>query len=110
MKLTDILVESTLPREVKAMNITKDMIDQYKDQGYVLCYSEDGLLMEFKFTTLKSYDVDKRWVYAVSAKEFETITKLSDNIKEMLELHRNKIDLYKKYVPAVLQKLTNKPE
>jgi hypothetical protein len=107
MKMINIIQEDELPKKVREILVTKDMINQYKDNGYVLCYSENGELKEFTTPTSKTFDAKTRTIYAIPMDKFETVSKLSENIKEFISLHQEKIELYKKYVPAALQKLTN---
>ena len=45
-------------------------------------------------------------VFLLTSNEYDKIKKLSDNIKEMIELKMNAIKLFKQYIPAVLGKIT----
>ena len=45
-------------------------------------------------------------MFLLTPDEYGKIKKLSDNIKEMIELKMNAIKLYKQYIPAVLGKIT----
>lgn len=109
MKLTDILNEESLPLELIDAKITKDVIQHYKDAGYVLCYAEDGKLKVFT-GPIKPFQAHGRRIYAITNEKFETVQKLSDNIEEMIRSLHEKAELYKKYVLGVLQKLTKEPE
>jgi hypothetical protein len=44
-------------------------------------------------------------VFLLTPDEYDKIKKLSDNIKEMIELKMNAIKLFKQYIPAVLDEL-----
>lgn len=107
MKMINIIQEDALPKKVREILLTKEMISQYKDNGYVLCYSENGELKEFTTPSAKTFEPKTRTIYAIPMDKFETVSKLSDNIKDMVNLHLEKIELYKKYVQATLQKLTD---
>lgn len=109
MKLTNLLNEDTLPKEVMDTNITKEMIQKYRENGLVLCYAEDGKLKEFT-GPIKPFQAHARRIYAISQDKFDKVQELSDNIEQMIELHKKKIELYKKYVLGALQKLTKDNE
>lgn len=47
-------------------------------------------------------------VFLLTQDEYEKIKKLSDNIKEMVSLKLKQIELYKEYIPAVMQEIIKK--
>jgi hypothetical protein len=64
-----------------------------------------------KFTTPltgRDYDNRPREVFLLTPDEYDKVNKIVENIREMIELHKKKISLFKDMVPAIMGKLTSK--
>lgn len=49
-----------------------------------------------------------REVFLLTPEEYKKVNKLVNNIREVIELYKNKISLFKKMVPAIMGELTSK--
>ena len=108
MKLLDIISED-VSKTMNSNLVTKEKINEYKNNGFILCYSNNGEVVEL--TSPLPQSDRSRTIYIIPSQKYELILKLSNTIKESIDLHLEKIELLKKYVPGMLQKLTSdKPE
>lgn len=92
-------------------NIKSMDLMRFKSEGLTPYYfnREEGKnfgLIEFtKPLTGNDYNNKTRVVFLLTPDEYDKIKKLSDNIKEMIELKMNAIKLYKQYIPGSLMKI-----
>jgi hypothetical protein len=52
--------------------------------------------------------VKPREIFLLTPDEYDKVNRLVENIREMIELHKKKISLYKEMVPSVMDKLIKK--
>ena len=52
--------------------------------------------------------VKPREIFLLTPDEYEKVNRLVENIREMIELHKKKISLYKEMVPSAMNELINK--
>jgi hypothetical protein len=97
-------------RRILDFDITPITLLKFKSQGLTPYYYDgDTSIVEITGPIQgKTYNTKPKEVFLLTPDEYDKIKKLSDNIKEMIELKMNAIKLYKQYIPAVLDKLTEK--
>lgn len=47
-------------------------------------------------------------IFLLKPDEYSTVVKMTENIKEMIDLKKKQIELFKQYIPAVALELINK--
>lgn len=52
--------------------------------------------------------VKPREIFLLTPDEYDKVNRLVENIREMIELHKKKISLYKEMVPSVMDELIKK--
>ena len=106
----EIMNKPKLPenRRITDFDITPISLLKFKSQGLTPYYYDgDTNIVEMKGPIQgKTYNTRPKDVFLLTPDEYDKIKKLSDNIKEMIELKMNAIKLYKQYIPAVLGKIT----
>jgi hypothetical protein len=106
----EIMDKPKLPenRRITDFDITPISLLKFKSQGLTPYYYDgDTNIVEMKGPIQgKTYNTRPKDVFLLTPDEYDKIKKLSDNIKEMIELKMNAIKLYKQYIPAVLGKIT----
>jgi hypothetical protein len=106
--------KNELPRKTYDYNINKWRLEAYKNKGLTLYYfnpteGKDFGLMEY--TTPSNYN---KWdnkatiLFALTPEEYSKVNKVVDNIKEMIELERQKLNALKQMVPAIMNELIKK--
>jgi hypothetical protein len=94
-------------RKILDFDITPISLLKFKSQG-LTPYYYDGDTNIIEITSPikgKTYNTIPKEVFLLTPDEYDKIKKLSDNIKEMIELKMNAIKLFKQYIPAVLDEL-----
>jgi hypothetical protein len=94
-------------RKILDFDITPISLLKFKSQG-LTPYYYDGDTNIIEITSPikgKTYNTIPKEVFLLTPDEYDKIKKLSDNIKEMIELKMEAIKLFKQYIPAVLDKL-----
>lgn len=87
---------------------------RFKSEGLTPYYfnREDGKnfgLIEFtKPLTGNDYNNKTRVVFLLTPDEYDKVNRIVENIREMVELHKKKISLFKDVVPAIMGELTSK--
>lgn len=98
-----------LDSNIKSMDLVR-----YKSMGVTPYYfnreeGKDFGLHEFtKPLSGREYNDKTRIVFLLTPSEFEIVSKLVDNLREMIELHHKKISLLKDMVPSVMNELMEK--
>jgi hypothetical protein len=94
---------------IKSMDLVR-----FKSEGLTPYYfnreeGEDfGLIKFTKPLTGRGYDNRPREVFLLTPDEYDKVNRLVENIREMIELHKKKISLFKDMVPAIMSELTSK--
>ena len=108
----EMMDKSTLPenRKILDFDITPMSLLKFKSQGLTPYYYDgDTDIVEITSPVKgKTYNTTPKEVFLLTPEEYDKIKKLSDNIKEMIELKMKSIKLFKQYIPASLDKLTEK--
>lgn len=115
--ISKVIIEQNnddLPRRIYDHRITPEMLKRYKDNGLSLYYfvPQDGKdygIKEFNrpFDS-KNYSNNRITLFALTTDEYNKVNKVSENIKEMTELYRQKINTLKQMVPAIMNELIKK--
>ena len=98
-----------LDGDIKSVDLVR-----YKSEGITPYYfnREDGKDFGLKelVKPLSHNDryVKPREIFLLTPDEYEKVNRLVENIREMIELHKKKISLYKEMVPSVIDKLISK--
>ena len=97
-------------RKILDFDITPMSLLKFKSQGLTPYYYDgDTNIVEITGPIKgKTYNTRPKEVFLLTPDEYDKIKKLSDNIKEMIELKMNAIKLFKQYIPAVAIELTKK--
>ncbi len=97
-------------RRILDFDITPISLLKFKSQGLTPYYYDgDTSIVEIKGPVQgKTYNTRPKEVFLLTSDEYDKIKKLSDNIKEMIELKMNAIKLFKQYIPGVLNDITEK--
>ena len=97
-------------RKILDFDITPISLLKFKSQGLTPYYYDgDTNIVEITGPIKgKKYNTRPKEVFLLTPDEYDKIKKLSDNIKEIIELKMNAIKLLKQYIPASLDKLTEK--
>lgn len=94
------------------IDLTPITLKKIKSQGLTPYYLKDTDLIELSGPIKNSkvtFELHKPTeVFLFSQDDYDKIKKLSDNIKEMIDLKLNAIKLYKQYIPSVARELTKK--
>lgn len=95
-------------RRILDFDITPISLLKFKSQGLTPYYYDENTDIIELTGPIKgeTYNTKPKEVFLLTPDEYDKIKKLSDNIKEMIELKMNTIKLYKQYIPAVLGKIT----
>jgi hypothetical protein len=105
----EIMDKPKLPenRRILDLNITPITLAKYKSQGLTPYYYDgDTDIVEITSPIKGKTNYTKpKEVFLLTPEEYDKIKKLSDNIKEIIELKLNSIKLYKQYIPASLMKI-----
>jgi hypothetical protein len=109
---SDMKPKPPLPENRRILDIDLDSmkISRYKTQGLTPYYFDDKLMemVEIKQPVKKDNYHKPKEVFLLTTDEYDKIKKLSDNIKEMIELKLKQIKLYKQYIPAVMGEIIKK--
>jgi hypothetical protein len=100
-------MKNTIDRRMLDVNITPITLAKIKSQGLTPYYYDgDTNIVEITgpIKGKTSYTTPKE-VFLLTPDEYDKIKKLSDNIKEMIELKMKSIKLYKQYIPGSLMKI-----
>ena len=100
-------MKNTNERRILDFDITPITLAKFKSQG-LTPYYYDGDTNIIEITSPikgKTYNTIPKEVFLLTLDEYGKIKKLSDNIKEMIELKLNSIKLYKQYIPGSLMKI-----
>lgn len=99
--------EFSVDRRILDFDITPITLAKFKSQGLTPYYYDgDTNIVEITSPIKgKTYNTIPKEVFLLTPDEFNKIKKLSDNIKEMIELKMRSIKLYKQYIPASLNKV-----
>ena len=97
-------------RKILDFDITPMSLLKFKSQGLTPYYYDgDTNIVEITGPIQrKTYDTIPKEVFLLTPDEYDKIKKISDNIKEMIELKMKSIKLYKQYIPDILEKLIEK--
>jgi glycogen debranching enzyme len=100
-------MKNTNKRRILDFDITPITLAKFKSQGLIpYYYDSDTNIVEITSPIKgKTYNTIPKEVFLLTPDEFNKIKKLSDNIKEIIELKMSTIKLYKQYIPASLNKL-----
>jgi len=94
---------------IKSMDLVR-----FKSEGLTPYYfnreegKDFGLIKFTKPLTGRDYDNRPREVFLLTPDEYDKVNRLVENIREMIELHKKKISLFKDMVPAIMSELTSK--
>jgi hypothetical protein len=97
-------------RRILDFDITPISLAKFKSQG-LTPYYYDGETDVVEITRPikgRTHLTKPKEVFLLTPEEYGKIKKLSDNVKEMIELKLKAIKLYKQYIPASLGKLIEK--
>ena len=100
-------MENTKERRMTDFDITPITLVKFKSQG-LTPYYYDGNTDIVEITSPikgKTYNTIPKEVFLLTPEEYDKIKKLSDKVKEMIELKLNTIKLYKQYIPGSLMKI-----
>ena len=99
-------------RRVLDVTLTSMDFTRLKSKGLTPYYfnrdSNDFDIIELSKPVKSSIFNGPKEVFLLTQDEYEKIKKLSDNIKEMISLKLKQIELYKEYIPAVMQEIIKK--
>lgn len=97
-------------RRILDFDITPITLAKFKSQGLTPYYYDgDTNIVEITGPIKgKTYNTKPKEVFLLTPDEYGKIKKLSDNIKEMIELKLKQIKLYKQYIPAVVDEIIKK--
>jgi hypothetical protein len=97
-------------RKILDFDITPISLLKFKSQGLTPYYYDgDTDIIEINGPIKgKKYNTKPKEVFLLTPDEYDKIKKISDNIKEMIELKLKSIKLYKQYIPSSLEKLIEK--
>jgi hypothetical protein len=97
-------------RRMLDADLTPMTLAKIKSKGLTPYYINDMDLIELSgpLKQKASWDYKPTEVFLFSPDDYDKIKKLSDNIKEMIELKKKQIELYKQYIPSVAIELTKK--
>lgn len=97
-------------RKILDFDITPISLLKFKSQGLTPYYYDgDTSIVEIKGPVQgKTYNTRPKEVFLLTSDEYDKIKKLSDNIKEMIELKMKAIKLFKQYIPGVLNDIIEK--
>ena len=100
-------MKNTNERRILDFDITPITLAKFKSQGLTpYYYDDDTNIVEITSPIKgKTYNTIPKEVFLLTPDEYGKIKKLSDNIKEMIELKLNSIKLYKQYIPGSLMKI-----
>jgi hypothetical protein len=89
-------------------------IQRYKSEGLTPYYFNREMgdkfgLVEFN-KPLSGGQHKPKELFLMTEDEVEKVSRLISNIKELIELNIKQAELYKKYIPAVINTLINKSE
>jgi hypothetical protein len=100
-------MENTIDRRMLDVDITPITLAKIKSQGLTPYYYDgDTSIVEITSPIKgKTYNTKPKEVFLLTPDEYDKIKKLSDNIKEMIELKLKTIKLYKEYIPGSLMKI-----
>ncbi len=100
-------MKNTIDRRMLDVDITPITLAKIKSQGLTPYYYDgDTNIVEITSPIKgKTYNTIPKEVFLLTPDEYDKIKKLSDNIKEMIELKLNSIKLYKQYIPGSLMKI-----
>ena len=103
-------MKNTNERRILDFDITPITLAKFKSQGLTPYYYDgDTNIVEITSPIKgKTYNTIPKEVFLLTPDEYDKIKKLSDNIKEMIELKMNAIKLFKQYIPASLGKIIEK--
>jgi hypothetical protein len=105
----EIMDKPKLPqdRRITDFDITPITLAKFKSQGLTPYYYDgDTDIVEINGPIKgKLFDTKPKEVFLLTPEEYDKIKKLSDNIKEIIELKLNSIKLYKQYIPGSLMKI-----
>lgn len=108
----EMMDKSKLPdnRRILDFDITPMSLAKFRSQGLTPYYYDENTDI-FEVTGPikgKTYNTKPKEVFLLTPDEYDKIKKLSDNIKEMIELKLKQIKLYKQYIPAVMGEIIKK--
>jgi hypothetical protein len=94
-------------RRILDTDLTPFTLSKYKSKGLTPYYYDgDTDIVEINGPIKgKLFDTKPKEVFLLTPEEYDKIKKLSDNIKEIIELKLNSIKLYKQYIPGSLMKI-----
>ena len=100
-------MKNTIDRRMLDVDITPITLAKIKSQGLTPYYYDgDTNIVEITSPIKgKTYNTKPKEVFLLTPDEYDKIKKLSDNIKEMIELKLKTIKLYKEYIPGSLIKI-----
>jgi len=99
-----------MDRRMLDADLTPMTLSKIKSKGLTPYYINDTDLIELSgpLKQKTSWDYKPTEVFLFSPDDYDKIKKLSVNIKEMIELKKKQIELYKQYIPSVAIELTKK--
>jgi hypothetical protein len=102
--------DTPMDRRMLDSDLTPMTLSKIKSKGMTPYYIKDTELIELSgpIKQKSSWDYKPKEVFLFTTDEYDKIKKLSDNIKEMIELKKKQIELYKQYIPSVAIELTKK--
>ena len=101
--------DTPMDRRMLDIDITPISLAKFRSQGLTPYYIEGTDLIKLTGPIQgKTYNTRPKEVFLFTPDEYKKIKKLSDNIKEMIELKKKQIELYHQYIPAVAIELTKK--
>lgn len=103
-------MKNTIDRRMLDVDITPITLAKIKSQGLTPYYYDGNTdIVEISGPIKgKTYNTKPKEVFLLTTDEYDKIKKLSDNIKEMIELKLKQIKLYKEYIPAVMGEIIKK--
>ena len=100
-------MKNTIDRRMLDVDITPITLAKIKSQGLTPYYYDGDTDIVEITSPIKgvTYNTKPKEVFLLTPDEYDKIKKLSDNIKEIIELKLNSIKLYKQYIPGSLMKI-----
>jgi hypothetical protein len=100
--------ERMLDIDITSMNLIK-----FKSQGLTPYYFHSELgdkfgLVELTSPIKQNYNTIPKEIFLLKPDEYSTVVKMTENIKEMIDLKKKQIELIKQYIPAVAAEIIKK--
>jgi hypothetical protein len=108
-EIKDKPMDKPMDRRILDIDLTPITMSKIKSKGLTPYHIQGTDIIELSGPIKKStWEYKPTEVFLLTTDEYDKIKKLSDNIKEMIELKLKQIKLYKEYIPAVMGEIIKK--